>query len=200
MTQRDAFLRAIREHPDDDTPRLVYADWLDEHGDADRAEFIRAQCALARLEDGPERWELNGRCEALRQQHAAEWLGPARDLVASAEFTRGLVSRVALTAERFLGEARTEPRYALLDLGEYPGLVRREPGGRAVCGELYEVEGRLLPDLDEMEGAPDLFRLGPVAVVGQAGPVYAYFYQPAPDGLPTYGAERWDNRRPGSAP
>ena len=106
----------------------------------------------------------------------------------------------ALAGQRFLGEARTEPRYALLDLGEYPGLVRREPGGRAVCGELYEVEGRLLPDLDEMEGAPDLFRLGPVAVVGQAGPVYAYFYQPAPDGLPTYGAERWDNRRPGSAP
>jgi gamma-glutamylcyclotransferase (GGCT)/AIG2-like uncharacterized protein YtfP len=106
----------------------------------------------------------------------------------------------ALAGQRFLGEARTEPRYALLDLGEYPGLVRREPGGRAVCGELYEVEGRLLPELDEIEGAPDLFRLGPVAVVGRAGPVYAYFYQPAPHGLPTYEAERWDNRRSGPAP
>jgi len=31
----DGFLRAIREPPDDDTHRLVYADWLDEHGDHD---------------------------------------------------------------------------------------------------------------------------------------------------------------------
>ena len=29
----------------DDLPRLIFADWLDEHGDADRAEFIRLQCS-----------------------------------------------------------------------------------------------------------------------------------------------------------
>src|SRR4051812_20344131 len=43
-----ALLADILEHHDDDTPRLVYADWLDEHGEADRAEFIRVQCELAR--------------------------------------------------------------------------------------------------------------------------------------------------------
>jgi uncharacterized protein (TIGR02996 family) len=37
----DGFLQAIVENPDDDTPRLVYADWLDEHGDPARTEFIR---------------------------------------------------------------------------------------------------------------------------------------------------------------
>src|SRR5262245_43514127 len=42
------FLRAVAGQPDEDAPRLVYADWLDEHGDPDRAEFIRVQCALAR--------------------------------------------------------------------------------------------------------------------------------------------------------
>jgi uncharacterized protein (TIGR02996 family) len=42
MTGDDAaFLRAIAEAPAHDAPRLVYADWLDEHGQADRAEFIR---------------------------------------------------------------------------------------------------------------------------------------------------------------
>jgi uncharacterized protein (TIGR02996 family) len=41
MTDREALLRAIIENPADDAPRLVYADWLDEHGDPDRAEFIR---------------------------------------------------------------------------------------------------------------------------------------------------------------
>jgi uncharacterized protein (TIGR02996 family) len=42
-----AFLRAIREQPDCDTVRLVYADWLDEHGQAERAEFIRLECEVA---------------------------------------------------------------------------------------------------------------------------------------------------------
>jgi uncharacterized protein (TIGR02996 family) len=41
-----AFEAAVIANADDDTPRLVYADWLDEHGDPDRATFIRTQCAL----------------------------------------------------------------------------------------------------------------------------------------------------------
>ena len=44
----DRFLEAICATPQDDTPRLVYADWLDEHGDPARAEFIRVQVELAR--------------------------------------------------------------------------------------------------------------------------------------------------------
>lgn len=42
------FLRAILAAPDDDAPRLIYADWLDENGKPERAEFIRVQCQLAR--------------------------------------------------------------------------------------------------------------------------------------------------------
>ncbi len=45
---RENFLADICEHPDDDTPRLIFADWLDDHDDSDRAEFIRVQCELAR--------------------------------------------------------------------------------------------------------------------------------------------------------
>ena len=51
-TQVLAFLDEIRENPDDDTPRLVLADWLEEHGDeADlrRAELIRVGCRLRSL-------------------------------------------------------------------------------------------------------------------------------------------------------
>jgi uncharacterized protein (TIGR02996 family) len=48
VTERDAFPAAIREDPADDTPRLVFADWLDENGrddlDAATAEFIRVSC------------------------------------------------------------------------------------------------------------------------------------------------------------
>jgi uncharacterized protein (TIGR02996 family) len=48
MTPSDelALLRTICEQPDCDVPRLVYADWLDEHGQHDRAEFIRLQIEL----------------------------------------------------------------------------------------------------------------------------------------------------------
>jgi uncharacterized protein (TIGR02996 family) len=42
----EPFLRAICANPEDDTARLAYADWLDENGDADRAEFIRLQISL----------------------------------------------------------------------------------------------------------------------------------------------------------
>jgi uncharacterized protein (TIGR02996 family) len=38
---------AVIADTEDDAPRLVYADWLDDHGDADRADFIRVQCRLA---------------------------------------------------------------------------------------------------------------------------------------------------------
>ncbi len=37
MSLEPSFLADILEHPDDDTPRLVFADWLDDHGEADRA-------------------------------------------------------------------------------------------------------------------------------------------------------------------
>lgn len=32
-------LDAILASPEDDAPRLIYADWLDEQGESDRAEF-----------------------------------------------------------------------------------------------------------------------------------------------------------------
>lgn len=49
MTDREAFMSRIIDSPDDDAPRLVFADWLDEHGEPERAEFIRVQIRLANL-------------------------------------------------------------------------------------------------------------------------------------------------------
>lgn len=47
MTDEATLLAAVAAAPDDDTPRLVYADWCDDHGRPDRAEFVRVQCRLA---------------------------------------------------------------------------------------------------------------------------------------------------------
>lgn len=46
MTEGEAIYRAILANPADDTPRLVYADWLQEHGQEEWAEFVRVQCEL----------------------------------------------------------------------------------------------------------------------------------------------------------
>src|SRR5262245_11162441 len=48
MNDHDALLRAIGEHPEEDTPRLMYADWLEENGQPERAVFVRAQVERAR--------------------------------------------------------------------------------------------------------------------------------------------------------
>jgi uncharacterized protein (TIGR02996 family) len=80
MSPRDAFLADICERPDDDAPRLIYADWLDEHGDETdraRAEFIRVECRLAGLpEEHPERPRLQARRGELLSRHEAEWRAP----------------------------------------------------------------------------------------------------------------------------
>ncbi len=74
------FLRAICEHPDDDGPRLVYADWLDERGDP-KGEFIRVQCALEHLQEGDHRRAgLKAREAELLATHRAEWEAPLRAL------------------------------------------------------------------------------------------------------------------------
>ena len=47
--QEQALLQAVLDDPEDDGIRLIYADWLEEHGRAERAAFIRAQIEDARL-------------------------------------------------------------------------------------------------------------------------------------------------------
>jgi uncharacterized protein (TIGR02996 family) len=43
--EEDGFIRAIVECPEDDAPRLIFCDWLDDNGQHDRANFIRKQIA-----------------------------------------------------------------------------------------------------------------------------------------------------------
>jgi uncharacterized protein (TIGR02996 family) len=79
MTDPDAaaLLRAIVRHPDEDTPRLVYADWLQENGRTEEAEFLRVQCRLAASEpDDPKYPALIDRDEELRLWLTAHAPGP----------------------------------------------------------------------------------------------------------------------------
>src|SRR5262245_6320063 len=107
MSLDAGFLKAILDSPDDDGPRLVYADWLDEHGESHRAEFIRLQVGLARLAPwDPRRLKPRAREQGLLGRHGSTWAGGLRRY--PYEFRRGLLEHIALdTVTRFLGSADT---------------------------------------------------------------------------------------------
>ena len=44
--ERQAFLDAIIAEPEDDALRLIYADWIDDRGESERAKLIRVQIEL----------------------------------------------------------------------------------------------------------------------------------------------------------
>ena len=81
MNDRDALLTTIFADPDDDAPRLVYADWLEENGEADHAAFIRVQIELARHPEEDEHWlECKLREEELWDRLRPAWAESLRSL------------------------------------------------------------------------------------------------------------------------
>jgi len=96
------FLERICASPDDDAPRLIYADWLDERSDA-RGEFIRLQIALARLPaDDPRRTELVNRESTLLTRYRTKWSEPLRGMTGSSDFVRGFIETAVVDARTFL--------------------------------------------------------------------------------------------------
>ena len=114
--EAEAFLQRIRAYPDDDAPRLVFADWLDEQGDP-RGAFIRVQLALAQLDAEesaesrdrlarPEREALCARLlvdeRGFLDAHEEEWTAPFRRFATRPRFRRGFVEEVNVDARDFV--------------------------------------------------------------------------------------------------
>jgi uncharacterized protein (TIGR02996 family) len=161
VTDRDALLQAVRDRPDDDTPRLVYADWLDEHagGPADRARaaFIRLQIDAARLPAGDPRLpDVQAHAAALQADWAADWLAPLVELewpdCHELEFSRGFLAQLPVITEFFDFAAIADqllPREPvdLLSIGGPPAQLTEAAGhpGVGLVGQLslsVRVEGR----------------------------------------------------------
>lgn len=90
MTEREALLHAICLEPYEDTPRLAYADWLDEYGDEDdkaNAEQIRVQ-----IENPDARIEL-------------PWKHPAIPGI-TGSVSRGFVAEIELRMQQYLDNAK----------------------------------------------------------------------------------------------
>ncbi len=96
---------------------------------------------------------------------------------------RGLRNHRLIGDQEFLGEARTEPRYRVIDLGPHPGLIADEVNGLAVKGELWAVSECCLGELDDFEQDAGAFVRERVAIVGRTDVVFAYFLnKPIPPG------------------
>jgi uncharacterized protein (TIGR02996 family) len=124
MSDGDALFAAILAEPDEDVPRLAFADWLDETGgepDRARADFVRVQVALARdprvdsRPAAPHVIDLRGREQVLLTTHRPRWLGPLCARGGPLEgghgqFRRGFVEVVWMPAGWFV--ARAEALFA----------------------------------------------------------------------------------------
>lgn len=94
LTLEDAFLADIVACPADDAPRLVFADWLEDHGEPDRAEFIRLQVRRAGLPAADSRHgPLASREGTLLLAHENAWRAhlPVLEGVTWEDFSRGFV-------------------------------------------------------------------------------------------------------------
>lgn len=117
-TEEQALLAAVLARPDDDLPRLVYADYLEELGtehQVARAEFIRLQCALTEVNElsHPQRaaWQIRER--VLLNRFGPTWLAPLRERGqplftprSHGQFRRGFVEVLWMPAGWFVDKAR----------------------------------------------------------------------------------------------
>jgi uncharacterized protein (TIGR02996 family) len=106
-----AFLEDILAHPDDDAPRLIFADWLEDEGDSDRAEFIRVQVERARLPEWDARQvRLRLREQELIKARGHEWKQdlPHLDGFTWGDFRRGFMATARFDSFEVLEEQATE--------------------------------------------------------------------------------------------
>ncbi|HEY5937564.1 MAG TPA: TIGR02996 domain-containing protein [Kofleriaceae bacterium] len=134
MIEKD-FLAQILATPDDDAPRLVFADWLEERGNLDRAQFIRAQCDLAKLPAWhPRAVEAAWEAEALLAKGGDAWRAELPQLggIEWGDFERGFVTMVRVRDQEALYEHASAIAAATPISGvELPSLDEKAPHDRA---------------------------------------------------------------------
>jgi uncharacterized protein (TIGR02996 family) len=94
-TQLAGLVQNCKDEPDDDGLRLILADWLDDHGEPERAELIRLSLATSHAKVEPAcQAAIHARMARLYHDHGERWLGPLRDMPGEGEatFDRGLIS------------------------------------------------------------------------------------------------------------
>jgi uncharacterized protein (TIGR02996 family) len=100
---RQALIDAIRDEPDNERLRLVYADWLEDSGDPQRAEYVRLCYELAGLDAGdPHAVQLASRRARLFVANKKKWGAGLPSLVLAELASSGLVQHFEAKASSFL--------------------------------------------------------------------------------------------------
>jgi uncharacterized protein (TIGR02996 family) len=142
--EQAALLRAIVAHTEEDTPRLVYADWLQEHGDAEQAQFIRDSIKLAGMKKGARgRNALAKRVKWVGENDAVEWydsLGFDGAVVRVEEFERGFPARLLFVGPvQFFKTAEVIFAHLPIRGIEISGGSKFRPNGLAQLGAVPEL-------------------------------------------------------------
>jgi uncharacterized protein (TIGR02996 family) len=172
MTDAAALLAAIRAAPDDDAPRLVYADWLDEHGHPERAEFIRLQVQLARYEQlhshtGEEIVGLWLREDELLARHS-EAIGGLATPRYQLDFERGFATGFSYLAALASRQPDRAGLWTYLLFG--PGAVVRRMETTHAAGDLVERARSYLATNDPDWGDGRCARTAPEEILDWAWP------------------------------
>ncbi len=149
-----ALLAAIDAEPDEDQPRLVYADWLDRHGDPQRATLIRVQCQIANLPAGDSRRSpLKSQAQQLIREGRQRWVPSGFPWSSRVEFWRGFPERLRLSAQLWLNTRLSE-------LSQVPSLRELDLHGAGVTDRGLRYVGRLTSlrslDLSKCSSISDL--------------------------------------------
>lgn len=122
MDLQRALITKILSEPDDDLPRLIFADWLEEHGDP-RGEFIRLQCRLHGMTAADPDWNpCKERERDLLAARQKEWLGRLEKLHGTKlVFERGLLKQFVCSLSQFV---QKDCQKALLKRLPYLGCER----------------------------------------------------------------------------
>jgi uncharacterized protein (TIGR02996 family) len=105
---RQALFQAVLDRPDDDAPRVRFAEFLDAQGDPYGA-FIRAQLARThalRFRSDEEASEFGDKASAIENEHRTPaWTNGIEKLVRLPTFIRGFVENVIVEAQQYLDRA-----------------------------------------------------------------------------------------------
>jgi len=113
VSEGEVLLRAILANPADDAPRLIYADWLDDHNKSTRAHFIRVSIDVHRKHPGLNEYERSLTAAGMSLDDLS-WLGvDLGDLnwhkgqLANSHWDRGFISGIRCPLETFLDRAES---------------------------------------------------------------------------------------------
>lgn len=150
MNDEATLLAAILAHPDEDTPRLMYADWLDEFGQPERAEFIRIQCDPTADE------AAEARAEELEERFGPKWLAGLPDTPNGHwGFRRGFPEYLDVRAGHFLDHYHSFARIPwlrFLSLYQLDNSLLRDFLNRPWPGQWVELDLEEESDLGERSG------------------------------------------------